>query len=141
MKNLATTPPTANTKLVDSLNAVQLKEEEIVEAISAVLDSADSGECYLRSLTTTMRLFPAAPHKARAVFFRLQALVVMMERNELKNWMQPGSPTFTPEGQTAVIAAVTHHPLSLVNGNISFENESFLKKILMSTQSQGNSTN
>ena len=66
--------------------------------------------------------------------------MIMMERNELKNWMQPGGPTFTPEGQTAAIAAVTHHPLSLVNGDISFEKESFLQRILESTEAQGNLT-
>jgi hypothetical protein len=137
---LATTPIKANAELVDSLNTVRLKEEEIVEAISATLESADSGECCLRSLTTTIRLFPSAPHKARAVIFRLQALAAMMERNELKDWMQPGGAALTPTGQMAVIAAVTFHPLSLVNGDIAFEKDSFLQRILESATSHGNLT-
>jgi hypothetical protein len=136
MKNLGTMPTKASAEFVDSLNTVRLKEEEIVEAIRAALDSADSGECHLRSLTTTIQLFPTAPHKARAVIFRLQALAIMMERNELKDWMQPGGAEFTPAGQRAVIAAVTHHQLSLVNGDISFEKKSFLQRILMSAESQ-----
>jgi uncharacterized protein (DUF2267 family) len=140
MKNLSTPQIKASAEFVDSLNTVQLKEEEIVEAIQATLDSADSGECCIRSLTSTIRLFPAAPHKARAVIFRLQALAIMMERNELKNWMHPGSAEFTPAGQRAVIAAVTYHPLSLVNDEISFEKESFLQRILESAESQGNLT-
>jgi hypothetical protein len=137
-ENLSATQRKASAELVDSLNTVRLKEEEIVEAIQAALDSADSGECCLRSLTSTIRLFPTAPHKARAVFFRLQALAIMMERNELKNWMQPGSAAFTAVGQAAVIAAVTRHPLSLVNGDVAFEKESFLQRILKSAESQGN---
>jgi hypothetical protein len=136
MKNLPPIPTKATAEFVDSLNTARLKEEEIVEAISAVLDSDNSGECYLRSLTTPIRLFPTAPNKARAVIFRLQALALMMERNELRNWMQLGSAEFTPTGQKAVITAVTRHPLSLVNGEISFEKESFLKRILESAESQ-----
>jgi hypothetical protein len=65
----------------------------------------------------------------------------MMERNELKYWMQPGSSTFTKTGQWAVIAAVTHHPLSLVNGEITFEKESFLRKVLEAAESVGTVTN
>jgi hypothetical protein len=137
---LAKIPIKANAEFIDSLNTVQLKEEEIVEAISATLESADSGECYLRSLAMPIRLFPTAPHKARAVIFRLQALAAMMERNELKDWMQPGGATFSPAGQTAVIAAVTCHPLSLVNGDIAFEKESFLQRILEAATSHGNLT-
>jgi hypothetical protein len=140
MIRLAATPIKASTEFVDSLNTVRLNEEEIVEAISATLESADSGECYLRSLATPIRLFPTAPHKARAVIFRLQALATMMERNDLKDWMQPGGATFTPAGQMAVITAVTCHPLSLVNGDIAFEKESFLKRILESATSHGNLT-
>jgi hypothetical protein len=138
MIRLAATPIKASVEFVDALNTVQLKEEEIVEAISATLESADSGECYLRSLTMPIRLFPTAPHKARAAIFRLQALAMMMERNDLKDWMQPGGATLSPAGQMAVIAAVTFHPLSLVNGDIAFEKESFLQRILEAATSHGN---
>jgi hypothetical protein len=141
MKNLSTSQIKASAEFVDSLNTVQLREEEIVKAIQSALDSADSGECYLRSLTSLIRLFPTAPHKARAVFFRLQALAIMMEKNELKNWMQPGSAAFTAVGQRAVIAAITYHPLSLDNGDITFQKESFLQTILESAESDGNLTN
>jgi hypothetical protein len=119
MKQLATIPVKANAEFVDSLNAVELEEEEIVEAISATLEAADSGECNLRSVTTPIYLFPTAPQKARAVIFRLQALAMMMERNELKNWMQPGGAAFTPAGQMAVIAAVNQH-LRHSSGDLSY---------------------
>jgi hypothetical protein len=140
MKSLATTPIKASAEFINSLNTIRLKEEEIVEAIRESIESADSGECYLRSLSAPIRLFPTAPHKARAVIFRLQALAIMMERNELKDWMQYGGATLTPVGQRAVITAVTSHPLSLVDGDIAFEKESFLQKILESAESHGNLT-
>jgi hypothetical protein len=140
MKSLPATPIKASAEFVDSLNTVRLEEEEIVAAISLTLESADSGDCYLRSLTTPIRLFPTAPNKARAVIFRLQAIAAMMERNELKDWMELGGTTVRPDGQKAVIAAVTCHPLCLVNGDIAFEKESFLQRILESAESRGNLT-
>ena len=140
MKDPAATPIKASAEFVDSLNTVKLKEEEIIVAIGAALDSAHSGECYMRSMMTAIELFPTAPHKARAIIFRLQALAVMMERNELKSWRQPGGATFTEAAQRAVIAAVTCHPLSLVDGEIAFEKESFLQRILEAAESHGNLT-
>ncbi len=140
MKNLAPIPIKADKEFVDFLNAVRLKEVEIVEAIQVTVDSADSGEAYLRNLTATIELFPTAPQKARAVIFRLQALSLMMERNELRNWMLPGSSSFTKAGQRAVIAALTHHPLSLINGEITFEKESFLQRILLAAEYEGKVT-
>ena len=135
---MAILPIKASAEFVEFLNAVRLKEEEIIEAIRATLESSDSGECYLRSLTTPIRLFPSAPHKARAAIFRLQALAMLMERNELRHWMQPGAAALTAPGQRAVIAAVARHPLSLVDGDIAFEKESFLQHILESAESPGN---
>ena len=124
---------------VRCLNAIRLQEEEVVEAIRAAIDACDSGECYLwSSVMTTMQLFPSAPHKARAVIFRLQALVMMMERNELKNWTQPDGFKIVPGAQKALIAAVAYHPLSLIDGDISFERKSFLQRVLEYSEPQGN---
>ena len=81
-------------------------------------------------MSTTMQLFPAASHKAKAIIFRLHALAVMMENNELKNWLQPDGAKIVPGAQKALIAAVAHHPLSLIDGDISFERESFLQRVL-----------
>jgi hypothetical protein len=129
----------ASADFVSCLNAVQLGEEEIVEAIRTAIDACDSGECYLRSsVMTTLQLFPTAPHKAKAIIFRLKALAIMMENNELKSWMQADGITIAPAAQRALIAAVAYHPLSLIDGDIAFEKESFLQRILESAESQGN---
>jgi hypothetical protein len=129
----------ASEELVRCLNDVRLEEEEIIEAIRAAIDACDSGECCLRSsVLTAIQLFPAAPNKARAVICRLRALATMMENNELKNWMQPDGATIIHAAQKSLIAAVACHPLSLVDGDISFEKESFLQRILKSAEPRGN---
>jgi hypothetical protein len=114
----------ASADSVSYLNAVRLDEEDVIEAIRAAIDAYDSGECYLRSsVMTTLRLFPTAPQKAKAIIIRLQALAMMMENNELRNWTQADGFTVVPAAQRALISAVADHPLSLIDGGISFEKE------------------
>ena len=139
MNNWMTTPNKARADLVSYLNAVRLQEEEIVEAIRAAIDAHDSGECYLRSsVISTLQLFPTEPRKARAIICRLKALAIMMENNDLRNWMQADGANIIPAAQKALIAAVAYHPLSLIDGSISFEKESFLQRILQFSEPQGN---
>ncbi len=132
----------ARADFVSYLNAVNLEEDDVVEAIRVAIDAYDSGECHLMTgVITTMQLFVTAPHKARAVIFRLQALAIMMENDQLKGWLQPDGIGIVPAAQKALISAVTNHPLSLIDGDISFEKESFLRRVLESAKPQGNQRN
>ena len=127
--------------LVSYLNSVRLEEEDVVEAIRVAIDAYDTGECHLMTgISTTMQLFVTAPHKAKAIIFRLQALAIMMENEELKNWIQVDGVTVLPAAQKALISAVTDHPLSFIDGDISFEKESFLQRVLESAKPQGTQT-
>jgi hypothetical protein len=131
MNSLLTLPMKANADLISTRNAIPLEAEDIAQAISAAIEACNSGESYLwSSIGTAIKLFFAAPHKGRAVIFRLQALAMILEGNELKNWMQPDGSQIVPGAQKALIAAVAYHPLSLVDGAISFERESFFQRIL-----------
>lgn len=128
----------ASAELVNRLNAVSIAEYEIVEAIRAAIEASDAGESYAWcSIGTTMQLFAGAPQKGRAVIFRLQALARMMEENQLKDWMLPDGSRIIPAAQKALIIAVATHPLSLIDGCITFEKESFLQKILEFAEAPG----
>jgi hypothetical protein len=128
-----------NAEFIRYLNAIRLEEEEIVQAIRFAIDAYDSGECHLMTgVLTTMQLFVAAPHKAKAIIFRLQALAVMMRNEELKNWVQADGVTIVPAAHKALISAVADHPLSLIDGDVSFEKESFLRRILEFAEPLGN---
>ncbi len=131
------TPIAASAEFVCRLNSIRLEEEEIASAIRAAIEACDSGESYVwSSIGTAMQLFPI--QKARAVIFRLQALVMMMERKELRNWTESDGIKIIPGGQKALIAAVASHPLSIIDGSISFEKESFIKKIIEFSEPPGN---
>lgn len=132
-----------NADMVCNLNAVRLKEEDLFEAIQAATDAYENGECHMMTgVITTMRLFITTPEKAKAVIFRLQALGVMIENDELKNWIRMDGGRAVPIiMQKALVSAAAAHPLSLIDGDILFEKESFLRRVLELAEPEGNNTN
>ncbi len=118
--------------LVRNLNAVKLNEEELFDAIGLATDAYDNGDCHLMTgAITTVQLYAHAPEKAKAIIFRLQALSLLIEDNELSNWIRMDETCFaTPMAKRALISAAAEHPLALIDGDILFEKESFLRKVL-----------
>ena len=129
--------------LVSDLNAVSLKEEDLTEAIRAAVDAYEQGECHMMTgVITTMQLFMAAPDKARAVIFRLQALGLVIETNEIATWIRSDGRGTAPSAvQRALVSAAAEHPLSFIDGDVLFEKESFLRRVLELAEPRGNSRN
>ena len=125
--------------MVNALNSIKLHEEDLFEAIHAATDAYEKGECHLMTgVIPTMQLFITAPDKAKAVIFRLQALGLMMENDEINNWIQlDGARALSATLQSAMIAAAAEHPLSLIDGDISFEKESFFRRVFELAEPQG----
>jgi hypothetical protein len=129
--------------IVCTLNAVRLDEEDLFEAIQAATDAYENGECHMMTgVITTMQLFITTPEKAKAVVFRLQALGVMIENDQLKSWIRMDGARAVPTiMQKALVSAAAVHPLSLIDGDILFEKESFLRRVLELAESVGNYMN
>ncbi len=119
-------------ELVRDLNAVKLKKEDLFLAIKASSDACQNGDCHVMTgAITTMQLFVAEPNKAKAVVFRLQALGLMIENNDLKNWIRADGISPAPIiSKRILVSAAAEHPLSLIDGDILFEKESFLQRVL-----------
>jgi hypothetical protein len=130
--------------LLNNLNAVRLKEEELSRVLTATKKSLEEGKGNeMTGVMTTIRLFDKSPDKAKAIIFRLQALASMIEKDELQDWvMGIGSDVTVPAlAQKALIRAATDHPLSMIDGDISFEKDSFLRRVLELAEPQGRSSN
>jgi len=129
--------------LVGDLNAVSLKAEELTDAIMAAIDAYEQGECHLMTgVITTMQLFMTAPHKAKAIIFRLQALGLMIETDEITSWIRSDGSRVGPTNvQKALVSAAAEHPLSFIDGDILFEKESFLRRVLELAEPQGHIMN
>jgi hypothetical protein len=82
-------PMKPSTELVSVLNSIKLNQEDLFEAINVATDAYEKGDCHMMTgVITTMELFAAAPDKAKAVIFRLQALGLVMETDQLNSWIQ-----------------------------------------------------
>jgi hypothetical protein len=82
------------------------------------------------------------PEKAKAIIFRLQALATMIEKDELGDWILGYGTSIMPSVvQKALVSAAANHPLSIINGDVSFEKESFLRSVLELAEPQGKTSN
>jgi hypothetical protein len=118
--------------LIACLNAVRLNEEELSKTLAAARSAQIEGktDCWT-GIITTIRLFKASPDKAKAIIFRLQALTAMIERDELGDWIRGYGTSILPTiVLKALLSAAADHPLSIINGDVSFERESFLRRVL-----------
>ena len=121
------------------LNTVRVKEEDLSKALAAAKRAQEEGETSnWTGILTTIRLFNNSPEEAKAIIFRLQALARMIANDELGDWIlgygNSIMPTITLK---AMVSAAASHPLSIINGDVLFEKESFLLKILEFAEPQG----
>jgi hypothetical protein len=131
-------PTAADLNLLRYLNAVRLKEEEVSRALTAAKKACRNGETNeIAGIMIVARLFDNAPDKAKAIIFRLQALAKLIANLEFEDWVL-GNECFVPAfAQEALISAAVDHPLSMVDGDISFEKKSFLRRAFELADSPG----
>ena len=88
------------------------------------------------------KLCEETPDKAEAILIRLQALSIMIENDELKNWLLTEDARVMPAiAHKALVSAAAAHPLSMINGDIIFEKESFLQMTLELAETAGSNSN
>jgi len=129
--------------LVKSLNSIELKEEELLRVIDEYTTARDIGVCpAAMGRIAEKRLFEECPDKANAILIRLQALAALIRDDELKHWLLEDGVCVMPAiANRALVSAAAEHPLAIVNGDITFEKESFLRRILELAEPVGSADN
>jgi hypothetical protein len=129
--------------LIDDLNAVAVTEEELIKVINEVTLAQEVGICSMMTgWIAQKKLREKTPDKAEAILTRLQALTVMMENDDLNSWLLYEEARSMPAvAHRALVSAAADHPLSIINGDISFEKESFLRRILELAEPEGSHRN
>jgi hypothetical protein len=132
-----------DSNFLSDLNAVRLKEEELSKVLAAARKAQETGATNnWTGIMTAIRLFNNSPEKAKAIIFRLQALASMIEKDELGGWILGYGTSMMPAiAQKALVAAAANHPLSIINGDVSFEKESFLRRVFELAEPQGKNSN
>ena len=136
-------PSASDLDSINDLNAVVLKEEELFEVIDAYRRTRGIGlRRAMKSVISEKKVYEETPDKAEAILFRLQALSMMMENNELSHWvLDEGTSVMPAIANRALVSAAAEHPLSLIDGDIAFEKESFLRRILELAEPEGSDSN
>ena len=136
-------PSASNSESIDDLNAIELKEEELFKVINNARWAHEVGMCSLMTgWLAAKKLYDEIPGKAKAILARLEALSIMMEKDELRSWLLSDEIKVMPAiAHKALVSAAAVHPLSIINGDITFEKESFLQKILELAESEGSHDN
>lgn len=118
-------------KLLNYLNSVHVTKEDIVRVIeSANKEHVKGQDSEMLGLFVTARLFKKQTAKVQAIYFRMEALAEMVVNEELRGWTLAKLDDGSTPADDAVLAAVAQHPLSIVDGEITFERKSFLNRIL-----------
>jgi hypothetical protein len=133
----------SNSESVDDLNAIMLKEGELFKVINDARWAHEIGMCSLMTgRLAVKKLYDEIPGKANAILARLEALSIMMKNDELKSWLLSDEISVMPAiAHKALVSAAAVHPLSIINGDITFEKESFLRKILEVSETLGSNNN
>ena len=124
--------------LLDALNAIALEEAELFKVIEDVNLGHELGMCsYMNSWFAQNKLTEAAPHKAKAILTRLQALISIIDSDEIKPWIVTDGTSAIGSMRRALVSAAADHPLSIINGRIAFEKESFVRRLLELVKPEG----
>jgi len=132
-----------NFDLIEDLNSVLLKEEELFKVIDDYRQARDAGMCsVVTGRIAEKTLSSENPGKAKAILCRLQALSQMIENRDLNNWLFSDGICVMPSiANKALVSAAAVHPLSVIDGGIKFEKESFLARILELVETEGSDGN
>jgi hypothetical protein len=134
--------PSASESDLSALNAVVLKEAELFSVIDEFEKLREIGICSkLAGSIVENRAYEENPEKAKAILVRLEVLSMMIENDELKDWLSDENIGVMPAiANKALIAAAAKHSLSIIDGDTTFEKRSFLRRVLELAEPEG-STN
>ena len=120
----------SNLILLETINSISVKSSELLSVTRDTTNFRQKGK-RRRLVIASIRRVRGNSQKAAAIMIRLQALASMAEKNELSPWIRVNNPGFSPStAYRALISAAAQHPLSLIEGDFTFEKVSFLRSVL-----------
>ena len=135
-------PSASDLNSISALNAVTL-EEELTKIIDQAIIAQEMGICSrVTGFITQQKLYEQVPEKAKAILCRLEALSMMITNDDLENWLvNDGTNVMPAASRRALISAAAEHPLSVIEGKVVFEKESFLRRVLGLAEPAGSVSN
>jgi hypothetical protein len=116
-------------RILEEVNKTPVSNDEMVEVVQEIAAMEPEERGFEGNMVTIARLHHHNPDKGQAIFFRLQALARFLMEEGATGWtvQLTNGTTLTSE---PMFTAAGVHPLTVRDGEFTFERESFLQKIL-----------
>jgi len=120
------------------LNTITVEKEDIENVANEINNyheerfDADSFSDFITSV-----FFDGNRQKADAVLFRLSAFATLSRNTDLTAWASRLGEDNSVSIHPAIFSAAACEPLILIDGQISFEKDSFLKRVLELAKTNG----
>jgi hypothetical protein len=115
--------------MMRQVNATPVSQEELLSVIREVRESGPESRDMTGHALIAVRLYSDDPDKVKAIMFRLEALARLLSEQEAPGWTLS-----IPNGavliQEPVFASAAVQPLVEQDGEVAFEREAFLEKVL-----------
>jgi hypothetical protein len=116
-------------KILDEINNTPISKKDIIKVVQGISELEPEERDFTGHTLVGIRLFAGEPEKVKSIMFRLEALARLMEQAEATGW-SVSLPNGAELTQEPMFAAAAVHPLILVDGQFSFDCDSFLEKVL-----------
>jgi hypothetical protein len=119
----------ATKRMMLQVNETPISKDELINVVQEVGESDPENRDMEGHALVAVRLYSNDPLKVKAIMFRLEALVNLLVDEGASGWTLslPNGAVLTQE---PVFAAAAVQPLIEQDGNVVFERETFLDKVL-----------
>jgi hypothetical protein len=117
-------------RMIAECNSVPILSEDLTRVVEEVDTSSPETRDMVGHAITAVRLFNGDPDRVQAIMFRLEALVnLLLQEESVTAWTitLPDGSVLTSE---PIFGAAATQPLIESKGEVAFDRESFLAKVL-----------
>lgn len=117
--------------VLDLANAVTVSGQELLRANEKAESLPQENRSFEGAMFTIAGLYRGDFKRAIAVLFRMRALANLLQTDEgIPGWTLPQLPDGSVPTEETVFAAAAVQPLIEIDGEIAFERDAFMAKVL-----------
>jgi hypothetical protein len=127
----------ADKKVLARANRAVVSKEDILEFVEELSEHEASDRDFEGRAILLAQLHSGEPDKALAIEFRMHALARLFGDEHPRGWTLPEMPDGSVLTKEPVFAAAAVQPLTLKDGEVAFERDAFLDKVLELADEEG----
>jgi len=124
-------------KVLILANNARIELEDIIEFVEEMKGRKPEDRTFDARSVLLARLHSGNPDKALAIEFRMHALSRLTDENPPKGWTLPEQSDGAVPINEAMFAAAAVEPIIYEDGEVAFDRESFMNKVLELSDTDG----